>query len=215
MKPVKLLMAAMAFMVAAGTGLTAQETEPAVTLPSRAGTWGDIVYGDPDAPVELIEYASMTCPHCASFSRDVLPRLMEDFIDGGHLRFVVRNFVRDRYDLAAAAASRCMPTEDATKAAMADLFAEQDDWLRSDNPYAAIAVIIERHGLTQPALGECIADQEVRQHLIEMTQTGAQLYNIQVIPTLVLNGVPMRYQGYDSLRLRIEAQLGADYLNTE
>lgn len=203
-----------ATLLFAGAGFA--QVEPAQqTTPARQGVWGDIVYGDINAPVELIEYASMTCPHCADFSSNVLPRLMEDFINEGKLRFVLRNFVRDRYDLAAAAASRCMPDEATAKRAIADLFAEQDSWLRSDNPYAALAEIVARHGLTQPELGACLSDQEVREHIVQMTQTGAQVYNIQVIPTLVLNGVAMTYQGYESLKLRIEAQLGAEHMNTE
>lgn len=185
------------------------------TIPDRAGVWGDIVYGDPDAPVELIEYGSLTCPHCASFSRDVLPRLMQDFINDGKLRFVFRNFVRDRFDLAAAAGSRCMADVDATKRTLNTLFAEQARWLQADNPLGAIAEIVGREGLDQEALTACLKDQQVRVHIVEMTQDGAKKYNIKGIPTLVLNGVSMSFPGYPALKLRIEAQLGSDYLNQE
>lgn len=189
------------------------QTEP--TIPERAGVWGDIVYGSPDAPVELIEYGSLTCPHCASFSSEVLPRLMVDFINDGKLRFVFRNFVRDRFDLAAAAASRCMTDVDATKRTLSTLFAEQAQWLQSDNPLGALAEIVSREGLDQEGLTACLMDQQVRVHIVEMTQNGAKEYDIKGIPTLVLNGVSMSFPGYAPLKLRIEAQLGSDFLNTD
>lgn len=183
------------------------------TIPDRVGVWGDIVYGSSDAPVELIEYASLTCPHCASFSRDVLPLLMKDFIDEGHVRFVFRNFVLNRLDLAAAATSRCLTNEDATKRAMAALFAEQSQWLQSDNQLAAIMEIVGREGLTEDGVRDCLSDQQVTKHIVEMMQQGAKDHDVKATPTLVLNGVSMSFPGYAALKLRIEAQLGSDYLN--
>lgn len=199
------------FAQQAGQGAAVQTEQPETT-PSRVGVWGDIVYGSETAPVELIKYGSLTCPHCASFSKDVLPRLMEDFISGGQLKFVFRNFVRDRYDLAAAAASRCFDTTDATKRALEVMFAEQDTWMRSNNPYEGIAQIVEREGMNRDEMGACISDQQVREHLVQMTQGGAQKYNIQAIPTLVLNGVAMTFPGYDRLKLRIETQIATQAL---
>ncbi len=189
----------------------AAATEP--TIPDRVGVWGDIVYGSADAPVELIEYASLTCPHCASFSRDVLPLLMKDFIDEGHVRFVFRNFVLNRLDLAAAATSRCLTNEDATKRTMSALFAEQNQWLQSDNQLAAIMEIVGREGLTEDGVRECLSDQQVTKHIVEMMQRGAKDHDVKATPTLVLNGVSMSFPGYAALKLRIEAQLGSDYLN--
>lgn len=212
---------------ALGSGANAQSSSPTadaaastapaasvgITVPDRAGVWGDIVYGNRDASVELIEYASLTCPHCASFSRDVLPLLMKDFIDEGHVRFVFRNFVLNRLDLAAAAASRCLADEDATKRTMATLFAEQAQWLQSDNQLAAIMEIVGREGLSEDGVRECLSDQQVTRHIVEMMQKGAKDHDVKATPTLVLNGVSMSFPGYAALKLRIEAQLGSDYLN--
>ncbi|WP_262695900.1 DsbA family protein [Kordiimonas aquimaris] len=181
----------------------AQQLSTPETIPDREGVWGDIVYGDPSARVELIEYGSLTCPHCASFSAEVLPRLQEDFIKNGKLRFVFRNFVRDRYDLAAAVASRCLSSEDATKRTLKALFAEQQDWLQAQNPFAAIAEIAGREGLDQEEFSSCLSEQSVRKHIVEMTQNGAKLYDIKGIPTLVLNGTSFGFNGYDALKERI------------
>lgn len=193
---------------------TAQPAAPTeLTIPDRAGVWGDIVYGSPDAPVELIEYASLTCPHCASFARDVLPLLMQDFVNDGKVRFVFRNFILNRLDLAAAAASRCLTGVDATKRAMETLFAEQNTWLRADNQLLAVMEIVGREGITEDGVRECLSDQQVTKHLVEMMQQGAKDHEVNSTPTLVLNGVSMSFPGYAALKLRIEAQLGSDYIN--
>lgn len=220
MNKLKYLVAAGVFLAACLPSLASAQSSsaPANTLPetpvtpSREGVWGDIVYGSPDAPVELIEYGSLTCPHCASFSEEVLPQLMKDFIEDGKVKFVFRNFVRDRYDLAAAAASRCLPDVDATKRALRSLFAEQAEWLQSTNPYQAIAAIVAREGLSQEEMGQCISDQDVRVHIVQMTQKGAIDFDVKAIPTLVLNGIPMTFPGYDTLKLRIEAQVASKAL---
>lgn len=186
-----------------------------MTIPSREGVWGDIVYGAADAPVELIEYGSLTCPACASFALNVVPRLMEDFINQGQLRFVFRNFVRDRYDLAAASASRCIADENGVKKAIDELFAEQESWLRSENPYQAIANIVGRHGLDPESMGQCISDEQVQRHIVEMRQKGQEQFEVNATPTLVLNGVPMMFPGYDRLKLRIETQIATQSLTSD
>lgn len=195
------------FVCLTGFSVNAQQLSTPVTIPDQKGTWGDIVYGDPAARVELIEYGSLTCPHCASFSADVLPRLMEDYVNDGKLRFVFRNFVRDRYDLAAAVASRCMLSEDASKRTLENLFAEQASWLQSQNPFAAISEIAGREGLSQEDFSACLSEQNVRNHIVEMTQNGVKLYDIKAIPTLVLNGQPFNYQNYTALKARIDAAI--------
>lgn len=220
------IVAAMALMLFGATGAGAQSSTPQAnpadpaapaepTIPERAGVWGDIIYGNPDAPVELIEYASLTCPHCASFSRDVMPRLMVDFINDGKVRLVFRNFVLNRLDLAAAAASRCMAEVDATKRTVSALFAEQATWTQAENPIAVITEIVGREGLSQQSMAACVTDRQVQRHIVEMMQSGAKEHDVKAVPTLVLNGVPMSFPGYAALKLRIEAQLGSDYLNSE
>lgn len=209
-------------LFAVGTSANAQSSTPQTapvlpaspTTPDRTGVWGDIVYGSPDAPVELIEYASLTCSHCANFARNVLPKLTQDFINNGKVRLVFRNFVLNRLDLAAAAASRCMADEGATKRTISALFLEQEKWLQSENQLMSLAEIVAREGLDQQGFQECLQDQQVRVHVVEMTQLGAKNHQVNATPTLVLNGVSMSFPGYDSLKLRIEAQLGSDYLNT-
>lgn len=210
------LVATLVFSVTAVAQPQAEKDENGLTIiqtPSRAGVWGDIVYGDPDAPIELIEYASLTCPACADFARDAMPQLLDDFISKGQVKFVFRNFVLNQYDLAASAASRCVATTDDAKSAIDDLFKEQAEWLSGDNPYLGMSAIMARHGLEQEALGQCISDQEVQLHIVQMRQRGLEEHEVNATPTLVLNGVPMPYPGYDRLRLRLETLLATQSLS--
>ncbi len=210
------LVATLVFSLTAVAQPQAEKDENGLTIiqtPSREGVWGDIVYGDPDAPIELIEYASLTCPACADFARDAMPQLLDDFISKGQVKFVFRNFVLNQYDLAASAATRCVATTDDAKSAIDDLFKEQAEWLSGDNPYLGMSAIMARHGLEQEALGQCISDQEVQLHIVQMRQRGLEEHEVNATPTLVLNGVPMPYPGYDRLRLRLETLLATQSLS--
>lgn len=210
-----ILVLATGFSIAAGAQPQAEKDENGLTIvqtPSRTGVWGDIVYGDPNAPIELIEYASLTCPACAEFATQGMPRLLDDFVSKGQVKFVFRNFVLNQYDLAAASASRCVATTDDAKSAIDDLFKEQADWLGGDNPYLGMSEIMARHGLEQEALGQCISDQEVQLHIVQMRQRGLEEHEVNATPTFVLNGVPMPYPGYDRLRLRLETLLATQSL---
>ena len=93
---VRKLIAGAAMAIAAVTSTAALAQENATPLPAMAHIYGDIVYGKADAPIEVIEYGSFTCPHCASFEAEVLPFLKEKLISTGKVKFVFRNFVRDR-----------------------------------------------------------------------------------------------------------------------
>ena len=82
---------------------------PPVAELMAEGPLGERSLGNPNAPITVIEYASLTCPHCASFQRDVFPRVKKEFIDTGKIRFIVREFPIGRTSGAAAIATRCVP----------------------------------------------------------------------------------------------------------
>lgn len=190
--------------------LSAQDA--ANVTPDHPGIWTDIVYGDASASVELIEYGSLSCPACGGFAAQVFPLVKKDFIDKGLIKFVFRNFVRDRYDLAAAAGARCLNDMEATKRAIANIFAEQATWMRSSNPYEAIAEIMSREGMSQADFGQCLSQQSVRNYLVDMTQQGSQKYEIKSVPSLILEGRLMSFNSYEELKNQIEAAIAAKQL---
>lgn len=180
----------------------AQDTDSAVTT-----VRGELVYGDASAPVEIIEYGSMTCPHCGHFSRDVLPQLKKEYIDTGKVRLIFRNFVRDRYDMAVSTLSRCMVDRDGAKELTESYFTRQEEWMKAGNPYEVIAAIAKDGGVTEEAMRQCISDRSLQEHLVEMRTEGINLYKISAIPYVLLNGVHVEGHSFEALKEAIDAAL--------
>jgi len=188
-----------------GSAATAQEeTVESATKPVPEHVHGDIVYGSPDAPVELIEYASMTCPHCKSFNDTVLPYLKEELISTGKVRFVFRNYVLNRADLVVAVLSRCTDDPEKTKALIADYFDKQKDWSSAPNPGVAIQSIANLGGVSFERMQECGNSQEIAEHILEMRQMAVRLYEINSVPTVLINGTKVKFKDFEDLRDKIE-----------
>lgn len=155
----------------------------------RAGPLPDIVLGKEDAPVTVVEYASMTCPHCAAFSKTTFPELKTKYIDTGKVRFVFREFPLD--DLAAAAAmlARCIDKTNGEKAVavIEVLFNSQDKWAVR-NPLPQLQQITKQAGLSQQAFDECLKDQTLYNNILAMRERGSKEYKVESTPTLFVNG---------------------------
>ncbi|WP_262690260.1 DsbA family protein [Kordiimonas aestuarii] len=166
---------------------------------------GELTYGDKTAKVEVIEYGSFTCPHCARFAREILPQLKADYIDTGKVKFIFRNFVRDRYDMAVAVTTRCTTSADTTKAMTETFFERQKEWMTSDNPYAVMAEIAGDAGVSQTELGNCISDRALQEHMVEMRNFGIESYQINAVPAILVNGAKIDMHSYEDLKDAIEA----------
>jgi protein-disulfide isomerase len=167
---------------------TARAQSPAELGPRREGD--DIVLGKADAPLVLIEYASLTCPHCARFHNEVLPRLKSQYIDGGRLKLVYRDFPLDRVALQAAQVARCVPTE-RYYAFLEVLFRQQEQWTAGRDP----AVMIDRvkqfaalAGLPRDRASACVDDQSMQMKIVGAAQAGEKDYKVSGTPTFVING---------------------------
>jgi protein-disulfide isomerase len=159
----------------------------------RPGPLPDIVLGKADAPVTIVEYASMTCPHCANFSKTTFPQLKSQYIDTGKVRFVFREFPLD--DLAAAAAmlARCIDKSNGEKAVavIEVLFASQDKWAVR-NPIPPLQQIAKQAGMSQQAFDECLKDQKLYNDILAMRERASKEYQVQSTPTLFVNGKMQR-----------------------
>ena len=181
------------------TYASADETAPAATTAAAVeGHYGDIVYGDVNAPIEIIEYASTTCPHCATFAATVMPTIKEKYIDTGKARLVYRNFVMNRVDLAASTISRCS-NEETAKKLMKVLFARQRDWVQSKDPITALASIARKVGISRVKFDRCLANTDMHKHLVEMTQGGQKTYGVNATPTLIVNGAKVDVPSLENL----------------
>jgi protein-disulfide isomerase len=163
----------------------AQETPAS----DSAGGIPDMVLGSADAPIEIIEYASYTCPHCANFHSDVFDKIKENYIDTGKVRFVYREVYFDRYGLWASMVARCGGEE--RFFGISDLiYSGQSEWTKGEP--AAIAENLRKIGLTagldKDALEACLADGEQAQALVAWFQENAERDGVSGTPTFLING---------------------------
>jgi protein-disulfide isomerase len=199
-------------IAAAKTGLTdfnfigpAQADDPSNAELMKPGPLGDMVIGDEKAPVTIIEYASMTCPHCADFHEHTYPELKKRYIDTGKVRFIFREFPLDQLAAAGFMLARC-GTQDPTKAgmvadtkpdsskyfAMVDtLFAQQRDWV-VQKPLQPLLSIAKQAGFSEQSFNECLKNQTLLNGIEETRTRAAEKFNVQSTPTFFINGKIVR-----------------------
>ncbi|MDB5564095.1 MAG: Protein-disulfide isomerase [Tardiphaga sp.] len=149
----------------------------------------DMVLGPKDATVTVTEYASMTCPHCAAFTKDVFPKIKEAFIDTGKIRFVFREFPLDIKAAAGSMLSRCIAKDDAAKyfAVTELLFKTQDDWVMKDTA-ASLTRIGKQAGLSQEAVEACLKDQALLDKIAADQKFANEVLKVNSTPTFFING---------------------------
>lgn len=178
-------------------GPAAQETGP---LP-------DMILGSPDAPIEIIEYSSMTCPSCAAFHTETLPELKARYLDTGRARLVFREFPLDRAALAASAVARCAG-EERFFAFIDVLFRMQDGWARSDDPVGAIGRIVRMAGQDPAMIDACLADRATIDGVLAVRLEGDRLYDVEATPTFIVDGERhsgnMSFEEFDDLLRAVE-----------
>ena len=178
------LVAAVSFLASAPLAL-AQTVEELM----RPGPLPDLVEGKADAPVTIIEYASMTCPHCANFHKTTYAALKTKYIDTGKVRFIFREFPLDELAVAASMLARCAGKDDSGKAlALIDvLFASQDKWA-TRNPVPILQQMAKQAGMTEKAFDECLKDQKLYNDILAMRERGSKEFKVESTPTLFVNG---------------------------
>jgi protein-disulfide isomerase len=150
----------------------------------------DRILGDAAAPVTILEYSSLTCPHCAAFHSETLPQIKAEWIDTGRARLVYRHYPLDQLALRAAAAANCVPG-DGFFGFMEVLFQNQNKWARSDDPLAAVGQYAALAGLDKPTYEKCVNDQATIDRILEKQADGRDKYNVTSTPTFVINGTPV------------------------
>ena len=189
-------------------GLTAQAQEaPPATADLPAVP--DMVLGNADAKVTIIEYASFTCPHCASFHTTVFKPLKRDYIDTGKVKFVFREVYFDRYGLWAAMIARC---GGATRyfGISGMLFEGQQEWAASDDPTTVVnnlRRIGKTAGMDDASLDVCMQDSNMAQAMVNTYEANAKADAVEGTPTLIINGVKNGNMSYDELKALIDAEL--------
>lgn len=166
----------------------------------------EMFLGNADAPVTIVEYFSLGCPHCKNFHEKIVPQLKTEYLDTGKARLVFRDFPLDGVALAAAQLTRCVSPM-AYFAMVDTLFAQQSTWHVKDG-VAQIAGIAKGAGMDQAAFDACLANQAVRDKIVASTQEGADVYKVEATPTVLVNGKKIGNTGdYAEVKAAVEAAL--------
>jgi protein-disulfide isomerase len=151
---------------------------------------GDRVLGKDDAPVTIIEYASMTCPHCAMFHEKTYPELKKRYIDTGKVRFIFREFPLDPLAAGASMLARCAPKEQYF-AMIETLFHEQRKWA-VEKPIPPLLTLAKQAGFSEQRFNACLSDQKMLDALEAERDRASKKFGVQSTPTLFVNGKMQR-----------------------
>jgi len=169
----------------------------------KSGTWGDIVYGSEDAPVTVVEYASLTCPHCATFASTIFPKVKEEFIDTGKVRFIYRNYVMNGLDMTASTVARCRDME-TTKRLMKVFFSRQREWTGAQDRNGALASLVRRNAnMSRAEFDRCASNRELMASLTEMTKS-ANKFKVVATPTIFVDGASVDDYRWEKLKEVLE-----------
>jgi protein-disulfide isomerase len=165
--------------------------EPTAEELAQPAPEGDVVLGSDKAPVTIIEYASMTCPHCAHFSQETFPELQKRYIDTGKVKFIFREFPLDALAAAGFMLARCAGN-DKFMPIIETLFAKQADWV-VQKPIEPLKAIAKQFGFTEDSFNQCLANQKVLDDVQAVRDRAAQKLGVNSTPTFFING--KRLQG--------------------
>lgn len=182
----------------------AQEAGETVEIP-------DMVLGNAEAAVEVIEYASFTCPHCANFHSAQFQQLKANYIDPGLIRFVYREVYFDRPGLWASMAARC-GNEQQFFAIVEMLYAQQGEWARMSDPNAMVDQfkrIGRTAGLTDEALNACLQDATLAQSLVGWYEANRAADDINSTPSFVIDGEKYSNMNYADFAQLLDDKLAA------
>jgi protein-disulfide isomerase len=176
------------FFTGSAQAETAPKPDGAVDMATvlQPGPLPELSIGDANG-LPIVEYGSLTCPHCAVFVHDVLPALKSAYIDTGKARFIFREFSRNALDAAGFVLARCVG-DDKALATIELLFAEQETWAFVDHPLDALIAAMRPTGMSHDKAMECLKDQAKANAMREMVQTAMSKVKVAGTPTFVIDG---------------------------
>lgn len=186
----------------------------------------DMVIGDENAPIEIIEYASLTCSHCAAFHADVLPKLKEKYVKTGKVKIIFRHFLLNYVDLEASIVARCAADKKFFPM-LGLMFKRQDSWFQpakynefkseygekaagkmfSDFTQGEVDKIARMAGISKARADECRADTKIREYLLEAHNVGKEKYKVQGTPAIYVNGEAVEANTFEAVEKAIEDKL--------
>jgi protein-disulfide isomerase len=170
---------------------SAEAAEPPVMAPidqlMGIGPLPDLVQGSGAAPVTIIEYASMTCTHCAAFHETTWPELKAKYVDTGRAKFILREFPLDPLATAGFMLARCAGP-DKRNILVDTLFTQQKTWAFVDRPIEPLLALVKQIGMTQTDFETCLKNQDLYEQVNQSRERAAEAFNVDSTPTFFVNG---------------------------
>jgi len=176
-----------------------------------AAMMGERFLGSKDAPIKVVEYSSLTCGHCAAFSKDELPKIKADYIDTGKVQFIFKEYPLNQPAVVASQVLRCMP-EDKFASFMDLLFEQQENWAYVPEFQDKLIQYAKLAGVGEDVVNGCIANTELQKAIIADMQAANESFKIGSTPTFVVNNgekVIVGHQPYSFFKETFDALLGA------
>ena len=163
--------------------------------------------GTEEANIEIIEFASLTCGHCAKFHNEVFPKIKKEFIDTGKVSFIYQDFPLDKFALKASVIARCSG-EKKFFSFLKVLYSKQKDWTRTEDPFRSLLKIAKLGGLKNEEIKVCVGNKSIEDGILKQRLNASKKFDIKATPTLYINGE--KYEGdltFEALKLKINTLL--------
>ena len=163
--------------------------------------------GNGSAQIQMLEFASLTCGHCARFHNEVFPKIKTEFIDTGKIDFVYKDFPLDKFALKASVIARCSGNERFFNF-LKVLYSKQKDWTKSNDPFKSLLKIAKFGGLKNDEIKVCVGNKSIEDGILKQRLESTKKFDIKATPTIYLNNE--KYEGdptYEALKLKIDSIL--------
>ncbi len=164
----------------------------------------EIFLGNKDAKIVVIEYASMTCSHCANFHKEVYPKIKKNYIDTNKIKFIFRDFPLDKQALFGSVLAKCAPKEkyfDFVKL----ILSTQKKWITNDDTFIdKLKNIGKLAGLTESKINNCFKDEQIVDNIINIRTFAERKYNISSTPSFIINNKKYSAMSYENFEKIIE-----------
>ena len=163
--------------------------------------------GDEEASITIVEFASLTCGHCAKFHNEVFPKIKEEYIDTGKIEFTYRDFPLDKFALKASVIARCSGN-DRFFSFLKVLYKKQKDWTSTQDPFKSLLKIAKLGGLKNDEIKVCVGNKSIEDGILKQRLSSSKKYDIKATPTIYINNE--KYDGdltFEALKLKIDSLL--------
>ncbi len=170
----------------------------------------DLTLGSEDAKVTIIEYASMTCSHCARFQEHVFPDLKKKYIDTGKVRYIFREYPLDPRAFGASMLARCLD-DDKALALIDTLLVQQKEWaFVRENPKQALFNVVKQAGFTEESFDKCLTDQKLLDKLSAVQKRAAEVFKVRSTPTVFVNNKKAKNPTLEAIEEALNPILGSE-----